>query len=634
MRRIARGRAGRRRHGGGVVVAAGSQQRRVVIRPAAAGFIDVERSIGAVAAGVRPPAGGVVAHDIAAGLDCEAAARRGKRPSRRAGAAQRDLLCAARIEAAAAAADHAAADRPDVGSGRIADAAARVGAAGVDPVGVDRLRHRLIGCGADEDVVRAVGDVADGRDLRKLRRAAGAADGVAIERVQRDVAARRVAAACRKRGRLRRHAVVGRRDPAEEGVFVGGIRRRAGRRRKRDRAARGRRHRALRDAGGNGEGHGHRVARGKVDADRAVRRRIDREGIAALRDGRGAGGHGIACGIIAARGAGGDDVAAEGDRAVVRVIGGRRNGEARRAAGWRHHIGRHRIRGIEPPCQLGIVDERVAVALDGLRNVVSLHLVGVNGVHRAPCEQGVDVLDRDGRRAHRGRNDVVVQQDARTVALDAVQRLKIGAAVVIACGDAAVRIVRRRGLVCVGIQLADVGVLGVAAGGVRLRIGRAHRVQVALHRVAAEGVRPHVLAVPRRRVIPGACRRDAGIEQLQRRRASLIAVGIREIGLQPVIANLIVIGIHLRTQRRAQGVAAERVQIRKGVIPCPVALRSRGQRGAVHAAHAGIVGVGIRACGQREPRKEGYQHRDREEKRECAAKDPFVHFVASRNQII
>ena len=210
--------------------------------------------------------------------------------------------------------------------------------------------------------------------------------------------------------------------------------------------------------------------------------------------------------------------------------------------------GLHIIRNIlteNQPCILRIVDEDVAVALNGLRLVVARHFPCVDRVALAPLEQGVKAFDdlfavvgivvgiEGGQILFR---DVLVQvrltpaavdieQDAGDVALDVVAHLNE----IVACGvpqDGAAAVIGGGAAVDHAVDIAH-GV--VVAGGVDRLVGRAQVVQIAAAIFLIEGgaaLRPDVLAVVARAGLIGV-KQNVVVGRRPELSQRLIADGVR-----------------------------------------------------------------------------------------------------------
>ena len=138
------------------------------------------------------------------------------------------------------------------------------------------------------------------------------------------------------------------------------------------------------------------------------------------------------------------------------------------------------------PCQLGVINEGIAVALNTLNHLVAAHFPRVYGVKLAPSQQYIHAfedLGHVGCAPIRVPADVHVQDDAGHVALDVVGGL------VVACGSG----------LAVGL---------VAAGGVHALLGGTDVVEVSAAAggvAAAKALGPDMLAVavPRGRPVGG-----------------------------------------------------------------------------------------------------------------------------------
>ena len=133
--------------------------------------------------------------------------------------------------------------------------------------------------------------------------------------------------------------------------------------------------------------HGPLLPRAKVDAHRHVGGGRHGEGVAIALYGGVTGQDGVAGGLVAGLGAGGDDAALHRHGAVVGVVGGGGDGVTHGSAlarGGVVAVGHLLVKQQEG--QLGIVHEHVAGAGDGLDRVVTAQLPGIYGVFLHPLE--------------------------------------------------------------------------------------------------------------------------------------------------------------------------------------------------------------------------------------------------------
>ncbi len=151
----------------------------------------------------------------------------------------------------------------------------------------------------------------------------------------------------------------------------------------------------------------------------------------------------------------------------------------------------------EAPCQLGVIDERVAVALDVLHYNISAHFPCINGIALHPVKEDSGALEDTGNigilAGRAAVADVEVKDDSGNIALDLVKRLEIGRAVVAADGA----VDKRRALGCRAVT--DIAELFAAAQTIGRHIVRANMVQIGARAAlgtVAEALRPDVLTVP------------------------------------------------------------------------------------------------------------------------------------------
>ena len=265
--------------------------------------------------------------------------------------------------------------------------------------------------------------------------------------------------------------------------------------------------------------------------------------------------------------------------------------------------GRYHIFGHFPvedlPCQFGIVDKHIAVALDTVDHFVAAHFPSVHRVQLMPLQQHIDALEHIGDGAALAQLAAVadpnIQADTGHIALGVVQGLHVAAALFAAVGTAcdysavyfpaalhiAVFIVAA-GSVEGGIGGTDVVQVGTGAGGVK----------------ATQTLGPNMLTIPALGGMIDVALKigdKAGIHQVDGHAVAVFAVGLHRQITALVIAGLVGVGSdHQCAQGLQQVVTVQAGEGIKGILAGVVGVHGGAiQRCAYFVTHAGVGLLGI-----------------------------------------